>query len=123
MKEHLISYKIAKLAKEKGFNIEINQYWCNGIISDNFQQNVDWNNIAESHISAPTQSLLQKWLREKHNISILIFSYLDGKLNAFEIVDINKCINEFDIIHKQLFDTYEKALEQALKEALNNINN
>lgn len=83
---------------------------------------------------APTQSLLQKWLREVHNIVIIIdFSlsnlYNNNKKSYF--VDIY-CLNinidnrikskkvgyESPEKDHKLFDTYEEALEEGLKEAL-----
>ena len=66
MKEQLISFSTAKLAKEKGFdNYDVANYYREGI-------NYALNNSGTSTIKevgnypAPTQSLLQKWLREKH---------------------------------------------------------
>lgn len=76
--------------------------------------------------SAPTQALLQKWLREKHNIHIMV-----GKETEYN----DKCGfpgNEFDFYIQQIPDsitdhesykTYEKALEVALYEALKLIKN
>jgi Mg2+/Co2+ transporter CorB len=91
MTDQLISFETAKLAKEKGFNIK--HYWYNDI--------------------RPTQSLLQKWLREKHGIHIVIQKY--GNVWSFEIVT--------DITYSDdiLYFSFEKALEGALYQALNRI--
>lgn len=88
MQEYLISFETAKLAKEKGFNIEVKTYFDFkkfGIKPVEFFGKLNANdltkwdddlrqNTSANYISAPTQSLLQKWLREKHKI-ILIINY------------------------------------------------
>lgn len=68
---------------------------------------------------APTQSLLQKWLREVHNLHIYIFGYNCGKeLWAYEIREIKGAFVEFDMPHKALYSSFEEALEAGLQEAL-----
>lgn len=57
--------------------------------------------------SAPTQSLLQRWLRETHEIDVLVF---------VEKTELNKYyLTSFD---KQRWLLYETALEEGLYEAL-----
>lgn len=87
--------------------------------------------------AAPTQSLLQKWLREEHEIQVYAtmeslgsdewgYSYEINYLpkehqNAkrrvcrFEYIDSYK---EFGSTYEGAWDTYEEALESALLEAL-----
>ena len=136
MQEQLITFEIAKLAKEKGFNLESKNYCTkDGLLyeSDN-SFNLDWNDknvsseeltwdddFPETHIcyTAPTQSLLQKWLREKHNI--LVEPSWEG---THEIYSINyRIIILGNTIYKDFrgcFDgqSYEQALEVGLQEAL-----
>jgi hypothetical protein len=84
-------------------------------------------NIYES----PTQSLLQKWLREVHNLHIKIDDFIDDELGIewdYEIVIIGTDVDEKgtyiplipysidDILRK--FLNYESALESGLQEAL-----
>jgi len=86
---------------------------------------------------APTQSLLQKWLREIHDIHIVISVYrdMDHRDNydlkiikhVLIIPLINKKLKGLDIledfpIKNSIFYTYEEALEEGLKEALLLIN-
>jgi hypothetical protein len=93
-----ISFETAKLAKEKGFK---------GIC---FQDEMGGDIF-------PTQALLQKWLREEHNIHIMIFPSLD--LTEYYVDVISKEDRTFiDTPH----NTYEEALEQGLVEALELIN-
>ena len=75
MKDTLVSYDLALLAKEKGFDeitdvIYNTQYNKNTLMSNfNNLKNSDGNNPL---LSAPTLSLLQKWLREKFDIEIFV---------------------------------------------------
>jgi len=69
--------------------------------------------------SAPTQSLLQRWLRETHDIHIeVIWQVKKGKLSWFSSISkigttpIDLCIDLKDQ------DTFELALEAGLQEAL-----
>jgi hypothetical protein len=108
MKEQLISSETAKLAKEKGFDIRSEPYRYNPIYEEL--------TVLEG-VNAPTQSLLQRWLREVHNINIIITWWIDQPtdkgmlLNAygFQINGESK---------GRVFETYELALEAALHEAL-----
>lgn len=120
MKEQLISFGTAKLAKEKGFNISTENLY------DRRDYNKSWDsvelfnrrNAGLSAIPAPTQSLLQKWLREEHEIHI--------NINTFYFEDLEKYGYEVeDIIHKNGWvvmsntaGTYEEALEKGLQKAL-----
>lgn len=129
MEEKLISLETAKLAKEKGFDEEVSYAYNvarwrkdNDLIdltSDNpWKYNSDPDNTDEDYlISAPTQSLLQKWLREIFNIHINI-TFGQEKRYMFSIVDIENC--EL-ILEKGFYSNYEEALEDALLEALNQI--
>ena len=78
MEDQLISFETAKLAIEKGFNISVlNCYNENEELGDFEDYSiVDFNSfpiVKGSNMnmySAPTQTLLQRWLREKHDIHI-----------------------------------------------------
>jgi len=79
MKEQLITFDTAKLAKEKGFNYPtLYSYGAEEELSDmdgEYFEERNFNLLKESeywNVSAPTQSLLQKWLREEHEIDITV---------------------------------------------------
>ena len=115
LKEKLISFETAILAKEKGFHISsrgegmgkrvfINGELVNAIFS------------SKNHIHAPTQSLLQKWLREVHKISIKIDDYYTNSRVRF---DYNVCeLGSQEDNPVGIFETYEEALETGLYQAL-----
>lgn len=136
MTEQMITFKTAKLAKEKKFNWKVRQVYDNNgkkidVISHTNKSNqLIINNT--SHIynicSAPTQSLLQKWLREKHNIYVTSKPYIDDVSNETdenikfqilwenEIVDVKDSYNVFS--DYTYYHNYEEALEIGLQEGL-----
>lgn len=64
--------------------------------------------------SAPTQGLLQKWLREVHNIHVLpTFNWYPDRYN-YEIRRENKA----PLRSRSIESNYEQALEAGLQEAL-----
>jgi len=78
MEEQLITFKTAKLAKDKGFDEPVLAIYSGnqlGYIQEGDKLFRKWNHCRDATYSAPTQSLLQKWLREKHTIDICIESY------------------------------------------------
>ena len=148
MREQLISFETAKLAKEKGFNER--EHWFYKVKSENdielygctkkqlvgfkgynpiynkvndYHTNKEKDNAKLYRCSAPTQSLLQKWLMEKYRIFINI-NY-DGNDEVFrvEIIKQNNdrsrkvfYLKEENII--MMFHSYEDALEISLQEGL-----
>jgi len=74
MEERLISFEIAKLANEKGFNWKTHAFYNNLVnqLDDSDRLMANWNDGETATISAPTQSLLQKWLRDVHGLDIVI---------------------------------------------------
>jgi len=134
MKEELIAFDTAKLAKEKGFNIPCNDFYDlydnpnNKNLSYSLKDN--WNDYKS--YSAPTQSLLQKWLREHVEIEIYVrpsFKTLDKYIVCYmKWRDDRKFRQQYFIIPlndnsvpegtHQDFNSYEDALEAGLYEAL-----
>jgi hypothetical protein len=67
MEEQLISYSTAVLAKEKGFDSKVYEFYLKDkkmLYSDGNIFQKENHNVFPDIISAPTQSLLQKWLRD-----------------------------------------------------------
>ncbi len=143
MKEQLISFETAKLAKEKGFNWECFYYYDNNKeLVEPYEENgsstdvefrVDLTDLLENHnykrfaISAPTQSLLQKWLREKFKfhitINIGLYKLTGAGCNTRREYRYFSNIIRMGKHHKNKFrsemcKTYEEALEKGLYEAL-----
>ena len=94
MEEQYITFETAKLAKEKG---------CK-------------NSLGLTPLAFDcTQASLQKWLREVHNIHIQIIFL---PINSRFIFAIYKYGKE-DIESVLEYETYELALEEGIKQALN----
>jgi len=134
MKDKVIKLKTAKLAKEKGFSWKVEYYYDSyvgdiegktlsliddrdsfgGREFDNYNRNKTYPTC-----SAPTQSLLQKWLREKHNKFIIIIGNVkkgDSRFFTYSLTGIQ--IQDFKW---DLYESYERALEAGLLCALNEI--
>jgi len=119
MKDVLITSKTAKLAKKKGFdfsNIEIRDS-NTLVVADNVKARLDYfDDMEEANlVKLPTQSLLQRWLRDIHNIHV--------NLNYIELSNYNYQITYFTTSKHELYGNglqlaYEKALEVGLQEAL-----
>jgi len=119
IKEELVTYKIATLAKEKGFKSISNYYdGAHELILNPTHTN---NMMQRFRYEAPTQSLLQSWLRKKHNIVIIInveanYSELGVLIDSFNYV-IYELKSKITLSDNN-FNSYEQALETAIKEAL-----
>lgn len=129
IKEAYVSFEVAKLLKEKGFNEK-----CKGCYHSEFDDNdnpivmlEEWmaqpyNNAFEDETflcSAPTQQIAMAWLREVHNISIEP-SALNAHSWAYTIYKLfNKNVKE---LHNDgVYESYEEAVEAALKYCLTNL--
>lgn len=126
MEEQVVKLETAKLAKEIGFD-ELCRltYTQAGFVNGhprNFGRNSETYYPSFSCM-CPTQSFLQRWLREKYSIHITPKPFWDSELEQIvfdcEIIDIQDNFNEYSM--ETVYDTYETALEEGLIEALNKI--
>ena len=127
MKEQLVTKKTAKIAKEKGFSFsDVDLVHTDAYYTDGYLRNFYYNPEYALYL-APTQALLQKWLRDKHDIYIQMSEefYIDGVNHLFQILIYDK--NDKDCTSKRSsgqygdnneYKTYEDALESALQKAL-----
>jgi len=124
MKEKLISLETAKLAKEKGFVNDSEKAYDNlGDIKNVFCISLSGNNLHPHIFEAPTQSLLQKWLREVHSKEILIFCLVEelGNTITKRYVFWTNINDYFPSSDSTKYLTYEEALEEALLKNLTEI--
>lgn len=141
MQEQLISFETAKLAKEKGFDIITNKYYKSinplvtkkdlkiNLLDNELKTNYNFRSYAGLYL-APTQSLLQKWLREEHGIHIELYRHNpNNKLTWYaSLYDLTEESHIYGF--KASFywtnvdgkavrhESYEEALEKGLQEAL-----
>lgn len=130
MKDQLIEFETAKLAKEKGFDeLIMTLYVCDPTVrlaKANNSGRTNSNYIERENYlvySAPTQSILQRWLRENHNLYIDIHSghyAWNNKVSFYtSIKNIYKGKDKHYKYRTKDVSTYEEALEKGLQEALN----
>lgn len=137
MKEAYVTYEVAKLLKEKRFDWECLARYDKSIFSNNISiftegNAIDWNTYyysSDYKCSAPTQQMVCRWLREKHDIMIIP--------NRDKIVDVAPesfydywCLiryngNEYwvsslDLPDGQHYIEYEDVVEAALEFTLKN---
>lgn len=120
MKEQLISFETAKLAKEKGYNeIAYNVYHGEGYLNEAEDNDFELFTNGSLYTVAPTQSLLQKWLREMHGIHILMSLAVPTLQHRSVIYQVKggKVITVMDFTATDN-ENYEEVLEVGLQEAL-----
>lgn len=149
MNEQIINYETAKLAAEKGFHFKTTYDYLDlaehketiyghgkyhddvlgeeivpeklGVLTDN----APYYKYVKAFYFAPTQSLLQKWLRDYHKINIVVDIIYDINQYCFKVhrtnaEDFAEIVNRFGHKAEEFsYPTYEDALELALIKALN----
>lgn len=133
MEDTIVSFKTAKLAKEKGFDLEVKDFYYESSqleeVSNRFTLNMNDPIEASMELSfnyrekkeqwnvfsAPTQSLLQKWLREKYNILVEI--KFDTISFGYRIFNPLKSTDYFTEWKYEIWD-FEEALDRGLYQAL-----
>ena len=129
-----VSFETAKLLKEMGFDKNTNEFYTTagkltGVMyydptPNNKTIDTEWFSVLEkestAYCTAPTQSLLQKWLREVHNITVWVEPYTNGSSKCTFIWNrgILNNIWILDTFSMKKHNTYEEALEAGLLEAL-----
>ena len=121
MKEEYVTYKQAIKLKKWGFDWNVNKVYHRPSTLAEWElfpwhsEYNDWNNEGKFYRSAPTLSLAQKWLREKHNLSV------EPICNMVRQWNVNVCnIDNFGtaVYSKMNLDTYELALSAGIDAAL-----
>jgi hypothetical protein len=137
MKEQIIEFETAELAKEKKFNLASLNFYVKPnckmfgldehgrpyLIQKSTKNNIY---IVGEHVAlnmknvlyAPTQDLLQKWFREKHGLVVFVTPFIYKNLEGEFKVTIYRLSDQFRVEAFEDFDTWEKALEKGLYEAL-----
>ena len=113
MKEELILFETAKLAYEKGFDIECERYFNED--GEMWTYNNWGSGLSNKSLFRPSQSLLQRWLREEHEIHIEPSpdEVHDWQWDLYDLS--GNVLNEF---WREGLKSYEEALEKGLQEAL-----
>lgn len=121
MQEQLITFETAKLAKGKGFDWKCKDWFKKNGESDNLNA-YTWNSNEGNQVNflftRPTQSLLQKWLREVKNIDVIVlYQYGTDKERKYDVETYSMYVEEEEFEEVE-YNSYEEALEDGLQEAL-----
>lgn len=130
-KEDYVSLEVANLLKEKGFNEYCGAYyhlnWEDMTEEERFEAapSHDFRNKDNGYrVGAPTLYEAQKWIREKHDIHIVISSHYS---HMYEVIEYEYMIaTYFDFLEKpfkwrkskEYYEKYEQCLNNGILEAL-----
>lgn len=115
IEEQYVSFEVAKLLKEIGFNIPVNTSYSEdgkseyNVLPDNF-------NKFQDKFSRPTQALASRWLCEHKMIEVSTAYYRLGK-SWFYRVGYLDCKDE-DVIFGFNYASRQYAMEAGLREAI-----
>lgn len=130
MEDTLVGFKVAKLAKEKGYKEPcVNWYNFSGLlIKDSATKQYPSNDKRFPSYSAPTSSLLQQWFRKTQGLVVdaLPFRSEDSKETLQWYYIITNILTDTPIYlnadtlnaSPENFSSYEEALENGLINAL-----
>ena len=129
IKEDYVSFEIAKLLKEKEFKEIVQSLWVGKdeyhYISTESIKPDDYNSGGTCLYSAPTHQMALKWLREVHDLHIVVYPWqADNEEKA-----IHWCCTVYksfahlgnDVYTNETPKSYEQAVEAALKYTLENL--
>ncbi len=129
--EDYVSFEVAKLLKDKGFDICCKQYFtsydalrhapnCSNFNHSLYQPTEE----GEILTSAPTLQMTMKWLREMHNlvIQIELIDFLEhGEVWLYTVIE-RKTIKQLTGRDEYFIEhSYEEACEAAIKYCLDNL--
>lgn len=125
MVERKIKLETALLAKKCGFNWRVDFAFWTSRDPEETQltfplQYSDYRNDCIEYHSAPTQSLLQKWLRDERKVVVSVQPIDSWNSWSYSILMQDEYCPFFEPEYDKFneFKTYEDALEEGLKVAL-----
>ena len=132
IEEDYVSFETSKLLKEKGFNEKLLTFYITDEAKKEgyfqlmaFTDDKIDNNHSDYCYLAPTLQMAMKWLREIHNIGIFPSTYthiVDRKTtHSYGTAIISLKTYELMIDNYLSNDTYEGAVEAAIKYCLENL--
>lgn len=123
IKEAYVNFDTAKLLKERGFGIkeETRGYYpIKGDATGRLMFGSEYHhNTSQVQIAAPTHQMATKWLRDVHDISIELIT---TRRNCWGYYVCKILDNTTEDLHdSNYFNTYEEAVEAALKYCLEHL--
>lgn len=131
--EDYVSFEVAKLLKEKGFDEPCIALYEEKVLHINTLCDY-YNSELSSYVCAPTHQMAMKWLREVHHIHIEICLYKTSeddiepkksRKTPYYTFGVWDSITGYNVdkrlINDFIGDTYEQTCEAALKYSLENL--
>lgn len=123
--EEICTIEVAKLAKEKGFNMPTAEFYNEDGDIGCYPRAFPHNEFPDGDYAAPTQALLQRWLREEKGVIVESASFPNKERKfVFDWVVFWNPLAEADCdaySRGENYPTYQLALEDGLKYALENL--
>ena len=125
IKERYVSREVAKLLKDKGFDIPVNYEYHYLITVPQFHRKkhdfngIEYRNCSSEWYSAPTQAMACDWLANNQNIHIDV-SFVSGKGFVGTICEISDFNEVFDIVETKYYSCIEPVYNDALQYVLTN---
>lgn len=122
--EDYVSFEVAKLLKEKGFDEPCNHYYFYKKLKEvnYYNKNSDELYPKEGeYCTAPTHQMALKWLREVHKICIVVYPFTHRERGTYtsDICTVTMTMEEGHL--RGIWDSYEEAVEESLKYVLENL--
>lgn len=129
--EDYVSFEVAKLLKEKGFDEPVMHHFTPDGTQRKFQQAFYRDDVAQ-----PTLQMAMKWLREEHNIHIAInicytenpelfqpdyYAYVNSTVTGESLIKETCPLVQDNSLTPKGFTSYEEACESAIKYCLENL--
>ena len=119
--EDYVSFEVAKLLKEKGFNTPLCCiYDIDGLFVDDHAEFSNSTDAPGFECVAPTLQMAMKWLREVYNLYINIFVTWRNKIPHYQW-SIDNLITQNTIYDTPCLEKYKEACEAAIKYCLENL--
>ena len=119
-KERYVSREVAKLLKDRGFDIPVNYEYHYLITVPQFHRKkhdfngIEYRNCSSEWYSAPTQAMACDWLIENYKIYIDV-SFVSGKGFIGSICDISNPNNTLCMLDTKCYSNIEQVYNEALK--------
>ena len=116
--EDYVSFEMAKLLKEKGFNERIPHWYDDEeFLHKNTGLYLCNSTELDGCITAPTLQMAMKWLREVYGLFIRITEDITGNVFEWSVYQKNYGCKASTYVE----DSYEEACEAAIKYCLDNL--
>lgn len=116
IEEQFVSFKTAKMLKEAGFRELTKTHYSNSGQIWETAMPADYNDDFNCNTcNRPTQALAARWLREEHQIFIMLTPVIQGWM--YDLFDLKK--HQYILCNEDaMTESYESAFETALREAI-----